>query len=301
METVLAKPFSSYPSIYALGHRAVTQILEGSVVVQEKVDGSQFSFGVSGGVLKVRSKKMDVDIEHPVGMFQEGVATVLRIKDQLQDGWIYRGEYLRSPHHNVLAYGRIPKGHVILFDVLIGMETYLPPEGLASEAERLGLESVPLFHNGTIENVEQFKPFLERESVLGGTIVEGIVIKNYDQFTPDKKIAIGKIVRDGFKEKANQTWKEQKPPFFSSLVGEYRTEARWQKAVQHLEEQGLLSHEPKDIGPLVREVQSDVILEYGDEIKERIFAHFRKEIEKGVVVGLPEWYKARLADPNGLN
>lgn len=33
----------SYPSIYALGHRAIVDLLKGPVFIEEKIDGSQFS------------------------------------------------------------------------------------------------------------------------------------------------------------------------------------------------------------------------------------------------------------------
>ena len=50
----------SYPSIYNLGHAAVANLLAVPHQVQEKVDGSQFSFGrfVEDGKvrLRVRSK-----------------------------------------------------------------------------------------------------------------------------------------------------------------------------------------------------------------------------------------------------
>jgi hypothetical protein len=47
----------SYPSIYNLGHRALTDLFSGGLVlVQEKVDGSQFSFGLIDGVVRFRSK-----------------------------------------------------------------------------------------------------------------------------------------------------------------------------------------------------------------------------------------------------
>ena len=36
----------SYPSIYALGHKAVADIFNEPVLVEEKVDGSQFGFGI---------------------------------------------------------------------------------------------------------------------------------------------------------------------------------------------------------------------------------------------------------------
>jgi hypothetical protein len=36
----------SYPKLYAMGHRAIADLLLDDVIVQEKVDGSQFSFGL---------------------------------------------------------------------------------------------------------------------------------------------------------------------------------------------------------------------------------------------------------------
>ena len=47
----------SYPSIFNLGHRAVAGLLGGPVIVEEKIDGSQFSFGVTvDGEIVTRSK-----------------------------------------------------------------------------------------------------------------------------------------------------------------------------------------------------------------------------------------------------
>ena len=40
---------TSYPKVYQLGHKAVLDIFSGPVVIQEKIDGSQFSFGLVGG------------------------------------------------------------------------------------------------------------------------------------------------------------------------------------------------------------------------------------------------------------
>ena len=36
---------SSYPKVYAIGHRAIGDIFKDTVLVEEKIDGSQFSFG----------------------------------------------------------------------------------------------------------------------------------------------------------------------------------------------------------------------------------------------------------------
>lgn len=37
--------WNSYPQIYALGHRYLEDLLKDPVLVEEKIDGSQFSFG----------------------------------------------------------------------------------------------------------------------------------------------------------------------------------------------------------------------------------------------------------------
>ena len=66
----------SYPKILALGHRFLQGIFEGPVVVQEKVDGSQFSFGLDAeGVLRCRSRGQEIDIEAPPQLFVPAVET----------------------------------------------------------------------------------------------------------------------------------------------------------------------------------------------------------------------------------
>lgn len=55
----------SYSSIYALGHKALEDLLKTPVLVEEKLDGSQFSFGVyinqeGERLLKCRSKGADI-------------------------------------------------------------------------------------------------------------------------------------------------------------------------------------------------------------------------------------------------
>ena len=115
--------WGSYPSIFNLGHKALRELFERPVNVEEKVDGSQFSFGVTEeGELKIRSKGKEMVVEAPEKMFAGAVETVKGLKDRLHPGWTYRGEVLCKPKHNTLQYGRVPKGNVILFDVNTGLE-----------------------------------------------------------------------------------------------------------------------------------------------------------------------------------
>ncbi len=286
----------SYSTIYAVGHKAILELLSGPVVVEEKVDGSQLSFGLIDGKLQCRSRKQQMVMDAPEKMFNSAVE-VIKILDLTPD-WVYRGEFLGKPKHNTLCYDRIPNNHIILFDVMVGEQMFLTPEAKGGEADRLGLECVPLFAKGAV-TLDELKEFLDRESVLGGAKVEGIVVKNYAQFAPDKKVAMGKLVSADFQEVHQKTWRKANPSkkdFVLEVIESLRTEARWQKSVQHLKEAGKLEGTPRDIGLLIKEVPADILTEEGERLKDIIFAHFWSDIRRGVTRGLPEWYKRQLAE-----
>lgn len=291
---------SSYPKVYQMGHRTISDILLDPVIVEEKVDGSQFSFGVFGGELRCRSRGAELDLDHPQSLFLGACETARRLAPVLRDGWTYRGETLQSKKHNSLVYSRIPSGHVILFDVMTDKpEWYLERTEKEAEAERIGLEVVPMLFSGVVEKPSDLLEFLNLESVLGGQKIEGVVVKNHKRFALDGKPLIGKYVSEAFKEVHRGDWKERNPnraDVVEGLVEKYRTPARWQKAVQHLAESGTLDGSPKDIGPLLKEVSQDVEAECAEAIKEALWAHFRKQILRGVTMGLPEWYKRKLLD-----
>lgn len=293
----------SYPSVFAVGHRAVDGLLAGEIVIEEKVDGSQFSFYQNEeGIVHLRSKGRD-QTHAPDALFSVAAEVVQGL--ELRAGWIYRAEYLRQPKHNTLKYNRVPEKHLALFDVEVPVGLgyrFLSPEDKQAEAARLGLDVVPTFFQGRLtptEVVELVAELLKRESFLGGPLIEGVVIKNYDFFTHEKKVGIAKFVSEEFKEKHKVAWKNSNPSrgdLIQTLIETYKTEPRWRKAIQHLRERGELQDAPQDIGPLLREVQTDILEEYGEEIKETLFKHFWKDISRGVTAGLPEWYKQQLVE-----
>jgi hypothetical protein len=73
------------------------------------------------------------------------------------------------------------------------------------------------------------------------------------------------------------------------------TEARWEKAVQHLRDDGALTDSPKDIGALLKALNHDIDVECKDEIKDALWQMFRKDILRVASRGFPEWYKRCLA------
>jgi len=291
----------SYPNVYQLGHKLVSNVLDGYVLVQEKIDGSQISFGIDNlGDLRIRSKNREIDLEHPNDMFRLAVEWIVKNRSNLQAGWTYRGEYLLKPKHNTLEYYRVPNNHIILFDICDGLESYLPYSRVKYEADFIGLEVVPLIAEGVFTEADILElkdEWLSRESILGGTKVEGVVIKNYNVFTAEKKVAMAKLVRDDFREQNATNWKAAKPStadVIQRLIDTYRTEARWRKAVQHLRDAGELQGEMRDIPALMKEVNDDVLKECKDEILEQLFAYAWPKISKGISQGLAEWYKSEI-------
>lgn len=285
----------------------MTDLFLDQVLVEEKVDGSQFSFGTyypkidgKGGprTLRVRSKNQEMQVGSPEKLFERAVETARRLEDLLHPGWTYRAEYLSKPKHNTLAYSRVPEANLIIFDICTGHEEYLLYDAKVEECNRLGLEVVPRLFEGKVTSYEQFKEFLNRESILGGTTVEGVVVKNYFRFGRDKRILIGKYVAEGFKEKNEGNWKKENPTqsdIIVKIADVYRAEARWEKVIQHLRDAGKLDESPKDIGLLIKELGLDVEKDSADDIKDMLFAWAWPHIRRRLTAGFPEWYKDRLA------
>ena len=318
--------WSSYPSSFAIGHKALADLFAGPVTIEEKVDGSQFSMGVfmlDGETAKsavwpvtsefrgyvgqtvylfCRSKGQQINVLAPDKMFTPAVETAKRLAPIMAPGWTYRAEFLGKPKHNALAYDRVPKDHLVGFDIAVGVEDYLASyDEKQAEFARLGLETVPLLYEGVFpvgeEGLQRFRQMLDTVSVLGGQKIEGVVVKNHSRFGLDKKFLVGKFVSEAFKEVHAAEWKVSNPTqgdVVQELIHCYRTPARWAKAIQHLREAGTLEGSPRDIGLLFKEVPKDVLAEAEAEIKQALFAWAWPKVQRGITAGLAEYYKDEL-------
>jgi RNA ligase len=291
---------SSYPSIYQAGHRATQELINHEVIIEEKVDGSAFSFALVDGQLSMRSKGCEV-FEGQEGFFGKAAQTCVLLKPLMTPGWVYRGEYLSKPKHNTLAYDRHPALHIMIYDIQTGLETYLNPDEKRLESDRLGLECVPLLYQGPFTGAPDITTLVrETKSVLGGP-AEGVVIKpsGYNLFGQDKKCIMAKYVAPEFKEINGATWtKEHKDKgskdILQILGDQLNTQARWSKAVIHLQEAGKLEGSPRDIGLLINEVPKDIEKECTEEIKEALFKWAMPQLRRYTVRGLAEWYREKL-------
>lgn len=286
----------SYSSLYNLGHREVKDIFSSEVIIEEKIDGSQINFGVFDGKLTIKSKGSKIDIDDPNGMFKKAVENIIKIKDKLHQNCSYRGEYLQSPKHNVLKYNRVPENNIIIFDVEHENIGYYSYEHKKLHAEELGFECAPLLEKGIFKNHTELQELLNKESILGGCKIEGFVIKNYSLLNSEKKLLIAKYVSENFKEKNGMEGNKKEESFSDLLALSYKTDARWNKAIQHLRDENVLDNSPKDIGLLIKEINLDVLKEHKEEIKDELFKHYWTKISKTIASGFPEYYKKYLME-----
>lgn len=293
----------SYSKVWQLGHRETDELLKGPVVVQEKVDGSQFSFGCLNGELHCRSKGVAIGPGgNQEGMFDKAVKTADLIfrTGTVPEGMTIRTEYLQSPHHNSLTYNRVPTGHLLVFDIELAGARLLPPIEVREMASKWSLETVPTFFEGELSAQALRKlidELMERESFLGGCKIEGVVVKNYARYDSFFKPLMAKFVSEKFKELNTENWKAQSHgSMIDRIIAGVNKEAVWEKAIQHARDDGVLLNAPQDIGLLIGLGKRDFGLENGERIKKVIFKEYYPDIERGIMRGFPEWYKARLLE-----
>lgn len=282
----------SYGKINTVGHRDLTKLFDGPVVVQEKIDGSQFSAMVDDDlVLYCCSKSSVLDLEHPQKLFGPAVEHMKKVQSKLAPGRVYRFEAMNRPKHNVLAYERVPVGNLVLYDVtLMHRNGFTLPidQNLASYADFLEVECVQEIHRGEALAAD-IMTFLSAKPQLGGAMIEGVVVKNYAEGLK------GKYVAPRFQEIMHgRPARAPKAGIVEQLSHLYCSEARWEKAVSHLRDEGKLKDSVADIGNLIKEIQRDITEECAPDILEALFNYHIKDLRNGWIAGFPEWYKKRV-------
>jgi hypothetical protein len=291
---------TSYPKILHIGDKPIADLYEGDVEITEKIDGSQFGFGLVDGELVCRSKGKEQELDNPDELFAEGVAYVKSIQDRLPPDIFFYGEYLSKPRHSTLAYDRIPQNHIALFGALKSDKTLYDFDSLKSFASAFDVDTVPLIYSGK-SDAEHTLSLLETVSYLGGQKIEGVVVKRYEDWLFLGRILCpvkaGKYVSEQFKEVHQKDWAKLNTAKggLEDLKASYRTEARWNKAIQHLRDDGDFEGTVRDIGKLIAEVSKDVTEEEKENIKEKLWQIYGKDILRHATGGMVEWYKEKIA------
>jgi len=298
----------------------VKDILDGHVIIEEKVDGSQFRIEIDiDGKITCGSHHQDgVTVD---SMFKLGVEKAEHVftgyKPEVK--MTVFCEYLATPKQNAIPYARVPLHNLLVFD--IKRDTlYLDRPQKELFCKQHGLEVVPILWEGDGKEIADehgrvnkafAEELLKRESILGHQRgfdrIEGFVVKNYSKFYDINKYPhfeghwkCVKIVNDAFKEK-NREENPNKANKFQELKDNYRSEARMLKTIQHLKEKGLLKGELSDLKLLIPEMERDIWEEEGEELAKTLVKMFGKEIVGYASKGMVAYYKNYLLQKDGPN
>ena len=296
-----------YPKIAHLNLSLAVQP-EVMFFLEEKIDGSQFRAWLNeDGELVCGSKAVDYLREQPVDqMFRPAFDRVEAVKDSFKPGHFYFFEFVGKPKQNTLCYERVPRNNLVLFDVFCEHESvggrWFNESELTATANEMLFEPVNCFGSFAWKDLtfELVKELFEKESCLGRETIEGVVLKARSEFQLNPysrhyEPLLFKFVQEKFKERNDVEWKAKKVNVVEALIETYRTEGRWLKAVQHLKEQGLLEKQPRDIPKVLTEVERDLLEEETEAVKEKLFQHFKSDLTRGWLRGIPIWYKELLA------
>jgi hypothetical protein len=286
-----------YSEVENIWNPSAKQLLGQRVFVQEKLDGSQFAFSREGA----RSKRKELLEGAVPDLFAPAMKWVSENVHRIGRGAVFYCEAIAKPRHNTLTYDFAPDNGFVVFDIEEDGQ-WLSVGECSMICTLLGVPYAQVFeHAMVLERWDQLEEFLEHESILGGRI-EGVVAKPIDRSILDPhsgRPLLVKVVRPEFREKNQEAQKEFKRTAsldsqLKDLVELYKTDARFEKAVQRLRDESQIKGELRDLAVLIPEVTRDILKEEENAFKEVLWTAAVKQIRRRVSAWLPEWYKERL-------
>lgn len=255
--------FPKYPKIYRLGHDETRGVLNGTITIEEKLDGSNFRFMLDDGVwvFGSRNTKLGNENDKIGGMFKSAVEYIKtlpkNVVEQIHKTYgpvVFYGENMVP--HTIKDYYWDKMPPVIGFDIFsLNTGRFFDNKTKRDMFEMLGMDVVPLIYEGGVEGVDDYITI--PKSVWRDGLAEGIVIKNYNHQI------FAKVVDVRFSE-------ENKKAFGSYKVGDpitdkYVTSYRVEKMILKLVDEGY----PLDMTMmkvLPKAVYQDIIDEHGTDI-----------------------------------
>lgn len=274
---------------------AKEQINQGeSIVIQEKIDGSNTAIMNDNGKLRLFSRSNELKGEEGLG----GFVKYMRVREQqilkyLPNGYVLYGEWLKQGkiNYNSLAkQGKIEPYYAFdLVKEIIKRPTededftrvFASIEEMKKMANKIGLKTVPELATGIFADYESLKiTYVDNQkSALEGTdcIREGIVIK-----TPDGAKRI-KIVGDKFQEVKGVKNATTKSPY--EFLDKYITPMRICKFLIAIGIENPKQEDYREIFKKLDIIAEDII----QEEKEQILQDLLRVIKKQVVPNIKEY------------
>ena len=263
-----------YDSIPRYGKQGTRDILGTEVVVMEKLDGANASFGVIGGELKMFSRNQELNEHNTLRGFYDWVRHNVDPR-KLFVSTIYFGEWL-VPH--TVQYKKEAQCEFYLFDIYdVKTDTYLDWNITVQAAKHLGLRTPEVFFRGELHSMTDVDKYVGRSELTEiPNTGEGIVVKDYEgqQFV--------KIVSDKFKETKYTKQPSLDRTDIGALIDSVLTPQRVEKLIHKKIDLGLLPTEldVTDTGNVLKALSSDVVNDIFEEEMHIFLDMLRKKISK---------------------
>ena len=239
--------FVKYMHIERLEKDDVAGILDGTVGVQPKIDGTNGSIWWEDGEIKCGSRNRQINsLDEDNQGFMNTVLT--KYKDRLTQlftifpEWRLYGEFLVS--HSLKTYEEDAWGKFYIFDVFSDLrETFIPYQDYSPHLRDMNLDYIPVI--ATLDNADQerVESLLEKNTFLikdGCSYGEGLVLKNYDYVNKYGRVLWAKVVANKFKEahvkEMGGAKIEYQPVIERKIAEKYVTVVRIDKMVEEMGE-----------------------------------------------------------------
>ena len=285
--------------------------IDDRVIIQEKYDGSQFTiYKDEEGNLHYMNKNKSISGKGNVWL--NSYLSLCKKTDFFKIGFFYHGEAMNSRQSHTVRYDREPKRFWVLYEIVRENGQILTPEEMTEHLKNTDIEVANVLydnngHTKETNYIDIAKDIIQKmedgkiQSSLGG-IPEGVVLKVLNRKTDTDKVRNSrfKFVRQVFSEQ-NHAKKEKLPTLnddeiVQGIASVYDTDARKQKAIQHLKECEKKGWNEKNltsnIGRMVEELDADLLKEAEEEIKDMLFIRFWPQISKGARGDLTNFIKS---------
>ena len=224
--------YKSYQHIEKLGREECEGVLNGTVTLQPKIDGTNsVVFLGDDGQIHAGSRKRELTLDDDNAGFYNTIEKDENIKKYLKkhpSHYIY-GEWLVP--HSIKSYNNDAWKKFYIFDVFDDNEKrYLSYGEYVPLLEEFNLTYIPEIARLKNPTIEEVASYINKTHYLmpEGQIPEGVIAKNYDYRNKRGHVVWGKIISEEFfnkKQRLRQKNHEAKENFELKIANEYISES----------------------------------------------------------------------------
>lgn len=195
--------YKSYQHIEKLGREECDGVLNGTVTIQPKIDGTNSVVFLKDGKVCAGSRKRELSLDDDNGGFYNTIIDDKNIKNYLlkhPNHYLY-GEWLIP--HSIKTYNTDAWKKFYIFDVFAldsDFGRYLAYDEYAPMLEEFNLTYIPEIARLENPTIEEVASYINKTHYLmpEGQIPEGVIAKNYNYKNKWGHVVWGKIISEEF-------------------------------------------------------------------------------------------------------